>query len=321
MRVLVTGGAGFIGSHLVDALVEEHDVAVVDDLSTGNRANLSEAARFTELSILDPRFEAVVVDFKTDAIVHLAAQTSVGVSIEDPVADWQLNVEGTRRVALAALAAGTRTVLSASSAAVYGDPTSMPLQEVSHKRPMSPYGKSKLAAEEILAGELADTSVDFASLRFANVYGPRQSSEGEGGVVAIFAAKIAAGDPIVVYGDGHQTRDFIYVKDVVSGILFALASQPVLREGGGAGSAYNISTGTETSVSDMIEIMAVRSATPVQVLYEPPRPGDIRSSYLDSEKARQVFGWSAHIPLAEGIAATLDWYAARRRLEDGREST
>lgn len=321
MRVLVTGGAGFIGSNLVDALVEEHDVAIVDDLSSGERSNLNAAARFIELSVLDPRFEEVVVDFRPDAIVHLAAQTSVSVSIEDPVADWQLNVEGTRRVALAALAAGARTVLSASSAAVYGDPTSMPLQEISHKRPMSPYGKSKLAAEEVLAGELADTSVDFASLRFANVYGPRQSSEGEGGVVAIFAARIADGDPIVVYGDGHQTRDFIYVKDVVSGIMFALASQPVLREGKGGGSAYNVSTGTETSVSEMIELMAARWATPVQVLYEPPRPGDIRSSYLDSGKARRVFGWSAHIPLAEGIAATLDWYSARRRLEDDRENT
>ncbi len=321
MRILVTGGAGFIGSHLVDALVEENEVAVVDDLSTGDRANLNPAARFTELSILDPQFEAVVVDFMPDAIVHLAAQTSVGVSIEDPARDWQLNVEGTRRVAVAALAAGARTVLSASSAAVYGNPTSMPLQEVGHKRPMSPYGKSKLAAEEVLAGELADSSVDFASLRFANVYGPRQSSEGEGGVVAIFAARIADGNPIVVYGDGHQTRDFIYVRDVVAGIMFALASQPVLREGGGAGSAYNISTGTETSVSDLIEVMAARSTGSVHVLHEPPRPGDIRSSYLDPRKARDVFGWSAHFPLAEGIAATLDWYTARRRLQDGRANT
>jgi UDP-glucose 4-epimerase len=225
MRVLVTGGAGFIGSNLVDALVARGDtVGVIDDLSTGKAQNLNPSAWFREMDILDVSVPDVACEFAPDAVVHLAAQASVAVSLRDPNRDFAVNAEGTRAVARAALASGAKRMISASSAAVYGEPAEslLPLLETAPKAPANPYGNSKLAAESMLAEKLLGTGCDFASFRFSNVYGPRQDAAGEGGVVSLFCDRMHAGTAPVVYGTGEQTRDFIFVGDIVGAIIAAL---------------------------------------------------------------------------------------------------
>lgn len=308
MRVLVTGGAGFIGANLVEALIRDNEVVVVDDLSTGSADNVHPDARFAQMSILDEKFLAEVASFKPDKVVHLAAQASVGASIVDPHNDWLVNVEGTKAVARAARSCGARAVISASSAAVYGTPAELPICESRHKLPTNPYGRSKLAAEEVLASELSRTGTDFASFRFSNVYGPRQSSQGEGGVVAIFASRLVRGEELVVFGDGSQTRDFIFVADVVDSICLALKTETRLCEGGGDGPAYNISTGTQMSITQLIEALSQISGVEAKVSHEPAIPGDIKHSVLDARKADSIFGWEARIPFETGLEATYAWY-------------
>lgn len=309
MRVLVTGGAGFIGSNLVWSLIGAgHEVHVVDDLSSGSLENLHPAAMSRTLDITDSRFADAVCEVAPEAIVHLAAQTSVPVSVREPERDRRINVEGTRAVARAAKTCGVRKLLSASSAAVYGEPAEIPLRETALKRPMNPYGSSKLEAERVLAEELRGSGIDFASLRFSNVYGPRQDWRGEGGVVALFAAAMTSGRAPVVLGTGAQTRDFIYVGDVVGAILAALESPDPLAGEGDDGPAYNISTGTETSIDMLVAHLraATRYGGPVE--RGPEREGDIGRSALDPSKAREVFGWVARVPLETGLAMTAKWF-------------
>ena len=315
MRVLVTGGAGFIGSNLVNALVSGgNQVGVIDDLSTGKAENLHPYAWNRTLDILDGRFAGAVAEFGPDAVVHLAAQASVGESLKDPDRDWAVNAEGTRLVAAAAKAAGAKRVISASSAAVYGEPaeSDLPLGEGAPKAPANPYGKSKLAAETLLAEELLGSGVDHASFRFSNVYGPRQDGEGEGGVVAIFCQRVLEGVPPVVRGDGSQTRDFIYVGDVVGAIVEALAHDGPLADKGADASSYNISTGSETSVNDLLS--AIRSASGYVGPQErvPLPPGDVARSSLDPAKAASTLGWRAMQPLENGIAMTWRWFESSR---------
>lgn len=309
MRVLVTGGAGFIGSHVVDALASDHRVGVIDDLSTGSLDNVPQGVWFKQLDITDPGLSIAIGEFKPNAIVHLAAQASVTASIADPERDWQVNAEGTRRVAGAAARCGAVRMISASSAAVYGEPSSLPLVETSQKAPTNPYGQSKLVAEEMLASELVGTSVDFASFRFANVYGPRQDWQGEGGVVAIFSARIAGKTPATIYGDGEQTRDFIFVGDVVAAILAALSSDAQLSTASDGGPAFNVSTGTETTVNELARILAAGAGADVEFVHEPARIGDVARSVLDPAKARSVFAWDARKPLVDGLRETYEWFA------------
>lgn len=311
MRILVTGGAGFIGSNLVHALVGAHEVGVIDDMSTGTPENIHPASWFRTLDILDPSLVRVVAEFGPDAVVHLAAQASVGESIKDPERDRAVNVEGTRAVARASVEAGAKRLVSASSAAVYGEPAELPLAENSPKTPANPYGASKLEAESALAGELAGTGTDHASFRFSNVFGPRQDWRGEGGVVAIFAAAMTRGEPPTVFGDGRQTRDFIYVGDVVAACLDALLAEGPLAVEGPDGPAYNISTGRETSV-DML-VAHLRSATGYRgpVHSAEAREGDVARSALDPAKALAAFGWEARSPLDGALAATARWFAGR----------
>jgi UDP-glucose 4-epimerase len=314
MRVLVTGGAGFIGSSLVHALISGgHSVAVLDDLSTGAVANLHPAAAFRILDILDPELADVVTGFAPDAVVHLAAQTDVQRSFADPERDRAVNVDGTVAVARAAAAAGARLMLSASSAAVYGDPESLPIPETAPKRPINPYGASKLAAESALAEALEGTGVDFACMRFANVYGPRQDWRGEGGVVAILGARFAAGERPVIFGDGGQTRDFIYVGDVVAFILEALEAESPLAGAQPDGPAYNVSTGVPTCVEQVASHLCALSGALVGVDHEPAREGDIRHSVLDPAKAERVVGWRAVQPIEAGLAITWRWLSATLR--------
>jgi UDP-glucose 4-epimerase len=259
------------------------------------------------MNILDGSLADEFTRLRPDAVVHLAAQASVAASIKDPAHDWAVNVEGTRAVARAAASAGVRMMLSASSAAVYGDPVELPLIETARKQPASPYGHSKLAAEEVLAGELISAGAEFASFRFSNVYGPRQDSAGEGGVVAVFLDRVVSGEQVVIHGTGEQTRDFIYVGDVVSAISAALGFEGSLREGGGAGPAYNIATGTRTSVSELVETLAGICGSDIRTAHAAAREGDILHSSLDSTKARRVFRWDARIALDIGLAATYGW--------------
>jgi len=312
MRVLVTGGAGFIGSNLIHALVNGgHQVGVIDDLSTGHADNLHPHAWFRSLDILDAEMPAVVAEFAPDAVVHLAAQASVTESQRDPERDWAVNAEGTAAVARAAAAAGARRMISASSAAVYGEPdaANLPLVESAPKSPVNPYGKSKLAAESMLAEALEGTGVDHASFRFANVYGPRQDAAGEGGVVALFCAAMAANVAPTVFGDGTQTRDFIYVGDIVGAILSALLSERALASDDGA--AYNISTGAETSVNELLMGLRQTSLYLGPTDFQPGREGDVARSSLSPAHAAGVFGWCAHQTLETGLAITWQWFASR----------
>lgn len=309
MRVLVTGGAGFIGSNLVHTLVSlGHETGVIDDLSTGKTENLHPDAWFRQVDLLDPGLTKAVAGFGPEAVVHLAAQADVQASIADPDRDWAVNVEGTRAVAIAASEVGARRVISASSAAVYGEPAEVPLVETSPKAPENPYGRSKLAAETALTEALEDTRVDFASFRFSNVYGPRQDWRGEGGVIAIFAARLAAGEAPVIFGTGRQTRDFIFVGDIVAAAIAALGADTALAGPLPDGAAFNISTGIEHSVQEVADILRQESRVDEPVRYMPPRQGDVERSALDPGKASRQFGWQARQPLESGLSVTWQWF-------------
>jgi UDP-glucose 4-epimerase len=313
MRILVTGGAGFIGSNLVFSLLSGgHQVGVIDDLSTGSMANLHPAAWFRRLDITDSALHDAVGEFRPEVVIHLAAQASITASQRDPERDRLVNVEGTRAVARAAADAGARRVLSASSAAVYGVPVSVPIGEADPKAPENPYGRSKLDAEQALADELRPAGVDFAVVRFANVYGPRQDWRGEGGVVAIFCGRMAAGESPVIYGDGTQTRDFIYVGDIVFALLEAAEAEATLALPGEDGPAYNISTGAETSVEMLVQHLRSPMGYFGMVEKEPARPGDVARSALDPTKAGEVFGWHARVSLEAGLARTAAWFKQPR---------
>jgi UDP-glucose 4-epimerase len=313
VRVLVTGGAGFIGANLVRALLKGgHEAGVVDDLSSGKREQVPDGVWFRRLDILAPALRDAFDEFRPEAVVHLAAQPSVSASFADPERNHAVNVDGTRRVASAALGCRARRVISASSAAVYGEPAELPLPEQAAKSPANPYGDSKLAAELALIEELGASETDFASFRFSNVYGPMQDAHGEGGVVAIFADRLAAGLPPRIYGDGKQTRDFVYVCDLATAVVDALLTRERLAIEGLDGPAYNISTGEEVSVLDLAERMSLAAGRSAGHESAPAREGDVVRSALDPRKAHEVFGWRARTPLDQGLERTTAWFAARR---------
>jgi UDP-glucose 4-epimerase len=292
VRALVTGGAGFIGSHLVDALVARGDhVTVVDDLSTGRREYVNPSARLLEHDVREP--------FETDAdtVFHLAAQADVGTSVERPGYDAEVNVVGTVNVLEASRRSGATVVFSSTGGAIYGD-VDGPALEGSPLRPVSPYGIAKLAAEAYVEGWGRIHGARGVALRFANVYGPRQSSALEGGVVAIFLERMAAGDETVVFGDGGQTRDFVHVDDVVRALVLAA---------GRTGDVFNVGTGVETSVNRLHELCREISGAASPARHGPPRPGDARRSVLDVSRAAEALGWSPQIALREGLRSTWEW--------------
>ena len=296
MRVLVTGGAGFIGSHLVDALLGRGDeVTVVDDLSTGRRDRVPAEARFLAADICDPGVAGLLADVQPDRVYHLAARASVSASIKDPPEDARTNLLGTVCLATAAAEAGARFTF-ASSAAVYGRPESVPLGEDARIRPLSPYGAGKAAAETYLSTLRETRGLASVSLRFANVYGPRQDAHGEAGVVAVFCAALKAGQPLTIHGDGGQTRDFIYVTDVVSAILAA---------SNGLEGPLNVGAGVETSIRELATAACEVAGRPPSFLSGPARVGDIERSALDATRLRQATAWAPATDLRPGLAATL----------------
>ena len=297
MRVVVTGGAGFIGSNLVDALVARGDeVTVVDNLATGKRENLNEAARFLEQDI------RALDDLDAEVVFHLAAQADVNTSMQRPTYDAEVNVVGTVRVLEAARAAGAKVVFSSTGGAIYGD-VERPAPEGTPRLPVSPYGIAKLAAEEYLGGWNRIHGTRHVVLRFANVYGPRQDSGLEGGVVAIFIERLAAGEPTAIFGDGEQTRDFVYVGDVVDALLAAAG-----RDGG----VFNVGTGEETSVDRLHELCRRVSGVDEPPRYEEARLGDARRSVLDVSLAERELGWRPRVSLEDGLRRTWEWTTRSR---------
>jgi UDP-glucose 4-epimerase len=297
VRVVVTGGAGFIGSHLVDALVARGDeVAVVDSLAKGKRENVSENA---ELHVRDIResLDDLFDEVRPEAVCHLAAQADVRVSVERPVEDAEVNVVGTLRVLEAARRHGSQVVFSSTGGAIYGE-CDAPAPETAPREPVSPYGTAKLAAEEYLRAYNRLYGTTHVSLRYGNVYGPRQDPHGEAGVVAIFLGALARGEQARIFGDGLQTRDYVYVGDV------ALATVSALGQEGGV---FNVGTGRETSVVDLYELCARVAGSDARAEHAPARLGELQRSVLDPELAATELGFRAMVQLDDGLQATWDW--------------
>ena len=299
MKVLVTGGAGFIGSHVAGLLLEHgHQVFVADDLSSGREENLPQGAVFYKLDIRTQEFTDKMLDLRPDAIAHLAAQVDVRKSVADPVLDADINVLGTIRVIRSAMQAGTKKILfSSTGGAIYGEQDAFPATEEHPRRPVSPYGTSKLCAEEYLAYFRRDNGPAYAVLRYANVYGPRQDPHGEAGVVAIFIKKMLAGQTPVINGDGRQTRDFVFVRDVARSNLLALESD--------AEGVFNIGTGKETEINTLTSVLISATGFTGSRLHGPPAPGEQRRSCVDPSLAKKVLGWHPEVELKSGLEETV----------------
>jgi UDP-glucose 4-epimerase len=304
MRALVTGGAGFIGSNLVDALLERGDeVTVVDDISTGKRANLDQAiqngAQLLELDIRDAEaVHAATERARPEAVFHLAAQIDVRKSVADPANDSRINVEGTVNVLRAAQAHGVRRFVNTSTGgAIYGEGQIIPAPEDHPVAPEAPYGLSKFCAEQYCELFTRLHGLSTVSLRYGNVYGPRQDPLGEAGVVAIFCGKLLEGERPTIFGDGRQTRDYVYVGDVVDANLKAAETQTA--------GAVNIGRGAEVSVLDIVDALRAHSNGAFEPEHAPERPGEVRRIALDTSRARQELGWEAGTGLEDGLERTL----------------
>jgi UDP-glucose 4-epimerase len=305
VRTLVTGGAGFIGSNLVDALIERGDeVVAIDDLSTGREANLDEArSRGAQLQVLDIRdgdaLSEAVAQARPEVIFHLAAQIDVRKSIADPAWDSTINVGGTINVLEAARRHGVaRVVNSSTGGAIYGDAEVIPSPETLTPLPEAAYGQSKLSAEGYLGLYERLYGLSSVTLRYGNVYGPRQDPLGEAGVIAIFCGALATGRRATIFGDGKQTRDYVYVGDVVGANLKAAAAT--------AGGVFNIGTQTETSVLDLVEILGGLAGVDFEAELAPARLGQLECSCLDIGQAQSVLGWEPTLAIREGLASTLE---------------
>jgi UDP-glucose 4-epimerase len=314
-RALVTGGAGFIGSHVADLLLANHfDVTVIDNLVSGNREQVPKAATFHEIDITDERAARLVRESGFDVICHLAAQIDVRKSVADPAYDSRVNIGGALNLLEAVRQSGkrsTRFVFSSTGGAVYGDLVPPPATEEAPKDPQSPYGTAKLSVEYYMGYYGRVHGVDSVALRYANVYGPRQDPHGEAGVVAIFCNRLLDGTPLTIFGDGKQTRDYVYVGDVARANLLA-ATRPLPGIGALDARAFNIGTSIETDVVGLARLLREVAGTSTEAKHAPERPGEQRRSAVDVRKAQRVLGWQPKVALRDGLTETYQYFAARR---------
>ena len=316
MRILVTGGAGFIGSNVVDrCLAGGHEVAVVDDLSAGSPANVARRARLHRVDVRSSELDAVFAAERPEVVSHHAAQVSVRRSVDEPIADAEINVLGSLNVLETARRHGVRRVIFASTGgAIYGEMSAGTMADERHPcRPRSPYAVAKLAVEHYLDGYRTAGGLETVVLRYANVYGPRQDPHGEAGVIAIFIQRVLAGLTPVIYGDGEQVRDFVYVDDVVRANVAALgvpAAEPVV---------LNIGTGRGTTVNALWRALAAVARPGVSPYHEPARAGDVLRSVLDPSRARAALGWEPEVGLEDGLRRTWEWFVANAHADRAHE--
>jgi UDP-glucose 4-epimerase len=311
MKILFTGGAGFIGSNVVDALVKDgHEVTVLDNLSTGKEENINPEVKFYNIDLLDiESLEFVFREFKPDVVNHHAAQIDVRKSVEDPAFDAETNIIGSINLFELSINAGvSRIIFSSTGGALYGELEKLPASEDTSIEPLSPYGVAKYCAENYLNYFKRLYGIERVILRYANVYGPRQDPLGEAGVVAIFTGKILKGEKPVIYGDGTQTRDYIYVEDVVKANVLALEG----KEG-----IYNIGTGKETSVNELIEVFSKVLGREIKSEYAPPRKGEVHRISLGADMAKKELGFVPKYSLEEGLKKTIEWYTSLRHRKEG----
>jgi len=301
MRVVATGGAGFIGSHLVDALLERGDeVIVIDDLSSGAKHQVPPEAEFHQLDIRSRHAAELIRRRRPDAIAHHAAQMSVSRSVREPLFDADVNLIGSINLLEAAREVGARFVFASTGGALYGDADVLPTPESYPAWPVSPYGVGKLGFEHYLHCYAVQHGLPYVALRYANVYGPRQNPHGEAGVIAIFCLRLLADEEPIVNGDGKQTRDFVYVSDVVRAHMAGLDSE-------GTGH-FNVGTGRQVDVNTVFDMIAERMGTSLGKRHGPPRPGDQRTSALDSTLIREKLGWEPLVSLEQGLSETVEWF-------------
>ncbi|MBB6024672.1 UDP-glucose 4-epimerase [Paenibacillus sp. JGP012] len=294
MNILVTGGAGFIGSHIVDGLIElGHEVLIIDNLSTGNIDNVNPKAEFYEMDLFDNYFEYVYQKFRPDIVYHLAAQVSVQKSLSNPLDDAKLNILGSIRLLELCTQNNTRKIIYPSSAAIYGDPLYLPIDENHNKVGESYYGLSKYFPEQYIELFSSKQNIDYTILRYSNVFGSRQNHQGEGGVVSIFCNNFENSRPSTIYGDGEQTRDFIYVKDVVSANMNCLYT--------GSKGTYNISSNRETSINELHRIFNMKFGSSMEPIYKMEKPGEIKHSTLDNTLAYKELDWCPKYSVEQGI--------------------
>ncbi|MDF2936144.1 MAG: NAD-dependent epimerase/dehydratase [Paenibacillaceae bacterium] len=297
MKAVVTGGAGFIGSHLAKELLERQwEVHVIDDLSTGHTSKVPHGAALHILDIRQPEVEERIAAIRPDIVFHLAAQADVQRSIKEPDTDAAINITGTARILKACLSAQVRKLIFSSTSAVYGELSKDRITEEDSPQPISFYGMSKWAGEQYLEVFRRLHGFPYTVLRYGNVYGPGQTAKGEGGVIALFMEKLVKKEPLRIHGDGGQTRDFIYVKDVVAANLAAVDA--------GDGDTIQISTGNTTSVNQIARLLQELHPDHVQVEYGPARPGDIRHSCLANAKAQEQLHWQPAVTFRQGLAET-----------------
>lgn len=301
MKVMVTGGAGFISSHIVDLLIENnYEICIIDSLEHGNTENINKKAKFYKMDIRDPGITEVFIKEKPDFVIHNAAQISVPASVEDPMNDASINILGTINILEASRKANVKKIIYPASAAIFGEPSYLPIDEEHPLEMLSGYGITKHTVEHYLKVYKSLYNIDFVVLRCSNIYGPRQDSSGEGGVVAIFCEKLLNDEIPCIYGDGEQIRDFVYVKDVADAYLMSLKSN--------INGIYNVATNTKITINELYKAINVILHKNIVCTYAPERRGDIRESYMSYDKINKKIGWEPETNLTKGLQETLNYY-------------